>query len=114
MEFPVNLKYTYHKHGGNITRITSIGHGEDKPQDGRSRDYWFFVGEVKWNDGTKSKGIEIAPWAVCYHDEEKKNEVLELMAELNDYLAKHGKWYRGSKSGHEGWYATRSKKRRAA
>jgi len=103
---PVGLKHVHHKHGGQITSVTGIGHHLDKPSDGYSRDYWFFIGDVTWRDGGNSVGIEIAPWAVCYVDGEPRDEVDALMSALNKYLQAHGDWCE-RKSGHEGWYAHR-------
>lgn len=113
MKLPVELKHTMHKHGGRIVRITAIGHEANKPQDGYSRDGWWFVGDVDWFDGTKSDGIEIAPWAACY-DEGNRTEVDALGDLLMEYLLANGDWY-GPKSGHQGWYANeRPKVRRRA
>jgi|SRR3974390_12917 len=102
MEFPFEPKDMSHKHGGRITKITGIGHVCDKPMAGHSRDNWHFFGDVDWQDGSKSVGLEIAPWAVC-SDHEHHAEVVELMELLNQYLHEHGKWYRHGK--HKGWYA---------
>ena len=105
MKFPIQLQHTHHKHGGRITRITSIEHVTDKPANGRSRDYWFFRGDVAWSDGSNSKGIEIAPYALCSNVNDQ--EVLDLSKALNDYLLEHGTWHQKGK--HQGWYATNRK-----
>ncbi|TFH43362.1 MAG: hypothetical protein E4H01_12155 [Lysobacterales bacterium] len=107
MKFPYEPAHINHKAGGKITLITGIGHALDKPQDGRSRDYWYFRGNVNWRDGTKSVNTEIAPPAVCYSDAAGKPAVDLLMAALNDYLLANGEWCR------EGWYAARKVKRAA-
>jgi len=113
MKLPVELKNTMHNNGGQITSIASIAHEVNKPEHGRSHDVWWFVGDVKWGDGTSSKNLEIAPWALCCDDD--RAEVLALSELMSDYLHEHGEWCdRDSK--HEGWYANErpSKRRRAA
>lgn len=119
MKLDMELRHTLHKNGGRITRVHRIGHHCVKPVDGRSQDVWFFVGDVDWNDGGKSRETEIPPYAVCYTDREPegKAEIDDIMAFLSDYLLINGDWYRDGKSGHEGWYANvrpQAKKRRAA
>lgn len=113
MQLPVDLKRTAHKHGGRIIRITSIAHEVNKPNDGLSRDTWWFVGDVDWDDGTRSDGLEIAPWAVCCYDDDR-SEVLALSELMANYLAERGEWC-DRESKHEGWYANdRPKSRRRA
>lgn len=107
LTLPAELKHTMHKHGGRIVRVEKIAHELAPPEEGRSRDVWHFVGDVEWRDGTKSKGLEIAPWALCYDDD--RTEVDALLELLSAYLLEHGKWCHGPKSGHEGWYAHRPK-----
>jgi hypothetical protein len=109
MKFPVTLKDTWHKHGGQVTRITKIEHVLDKPKDGRSRDYWHFRGDVKWNDSPPSIDIEIPPYVICYTDETKRQEVFDLIAAMADYLNEHGEWHHDGESKYEGWFAHRSK-----
>jgi hypothetical protein len=113
MQFPYKPKAVDHKHGGHITEITGLGHVTDKPKEGRSRDYWHFFGNVTWRDGTQSKGIEIAPYALCQDSDEGHAEVIELMEAMNAYLREHGEWC-DSKSKHEGWYAHERAVRRRA
>lgn len=103
MKLDMELRNTFHKSGGRITSVERIGHTCDRPENGRSRDSWYFVGNVEWRDGTKSKGIEIPPYSVCYHDEAGKPEIDDLMAFLNDYLLINGEWSCEGK--HAGWYA---------
>lgn len=103
MELPTILSATLHRHGGRITRIERIGHTCDKSQDGRSRDYWYFIGDVDWRDGGHSTSIEIAPYSLC-NDGENQTEVRALCTLLNDYLEAHGTYYYAAP--HEGWYAT--------
>lgn len=111
MQLPTELKHTHHKHGGRILRIEKIAHETAKPAAGRSRDIWFFVGDVEWLDrgdkkGGKSTGLEIAPYSLAYDDEKNQTEIDELLKLLNDYLLANGTWC-GPESGHEGWYAHR-------
>lgn len=103
MEFPVTLQHTLHKFGGRITRIDRIGHSTAKPKAGRSQDAWFFVGDVTWDDGTSSTGIEIAPYQLCI-DGNERTEVDGLLEALNAYLTENGTWrHRPEKP--EGWTA---------
>ena len=114
MDFPVTLKNTFHKHGGRIISVSGIAHEANPPKQGYSRDTWWYIGDVDWNDGTKSDNLEIAPWAVCYLDENQREEVLALSEALSDYLSHNGTWC-GHESKHQGWYANeRPKVRRRA
>lgn len=113
MKFPFEPTAVEHKHGGKITKVTGVGHGIDRPADGRSRDYWHFFGDVTWRDGTKSAGLEIAPWALCQDSVKGLSEINDLMAAMNHYLYQHGEWC-DSASKHEGWYAHVRKIRRRA
>jgi hypothetical protein len=106
MHFPFEPSGIHHKHGGRITRIERVGHECAPAKEGRSQDIWFFVGDVEWSDGGKSNGLEIAPYHVCWVDEQPEGEqqIRDLMAALNEYLQAHGEWC-DRKSKHEGWYA---------
>jgi hypothetical protein len=106
MTFPFEPKAVLHKHGGRIVKINGIGHTIDKPSEGRSRDSWFFRGEIEWRDGTHSRHAEIAPYALCYTDEQPEGhaEIIALSAAMSEYLEQHGEWC-DRKSKHEGWYA---------
>lgn len=86
----MKLHHLMHKHGGRITAIHSIGHSTDN-----GVAYWYFKGDVVWPKGKPSTSIEIAPWAICIDANHPgaKIEVDELMAKMNDYLAKQGKWH---------------------
>lgn len=99
------LQHTFHKHGGQITRITAIEHRAHPPQHGHSSDEWFFVGDVTWDDGTKSEGLEIAPYGLCCRDESQRQEVDGLIEALNKYLSENGTW--SEKGKHRGWYANK-------
>jgi hypothetical protein len=111
---PVELSHTHHKHGGRILRIEKIAHEIAKPSDGRSRDIWFFIGDVSWSDGGLSSGHEIAPWALAYGDNRDgaQKEINQLSQLLNEYLLAHGKFYEDGP--HEGWYANNRKQAKAA
>jgi hypothetical protein len=111
MQFPYEPGDVSHKNGGIITKIYGIGHECDKPAEGRSRDYWFFIGDVTWHDGGNSKKLQIAPYHLCYVNDRSSTD--ELFKAMNDYLAEHGEWC-DSKSKHEGWYAHDRKVRRRA
>ena len=116
MEFPYAPAHVHHKAGGKITLITGISHTCDKPEDGRSRDYWYFTGNIEWRDGGKSKNAQIPPYSVCYSDDAGKPAVDMLMDALNEYLLANGEWFHG-KGKHEGWCANnrpQASKRRAA
>jgi hypothetical protein len=113
MNFPRETLFTLHKHGGKILRITGISHGIDRPAAGMSRDTWHFLGDVQWFDGSKSEGIEIAPWALCYDNDneaQSRPEVDRLLVAMNEYLAANGEWC-GSETKHQGWYAHRPAKK---
>ncbi len=78
----------FHRHGGTITAITHIGHNTHK----KVAD-WFFVGDIKWQDGTESKGREISPTMLCHDDTEaSKARVNRLLEQLNTYLRESGEW----------------------
>jgi hypothetical protein len=102
------LQHVHHRHGGRITRITEIKHETAKPKGGRSQDTWFFVGDVEWDDGTKSLNTEIAPWALAQDGDAGHQEISGLLRAMNTYLAANGQWCHES-SRHEGWYANERK-----
>ena len=54
MQFPFTPKHTYMKQGGAVVEITGVEHKIDRPQMGYSRDYWYYLGRVKWNDTGKT------------------------------------------------------------
>jgi hypothetical protein len=64
------IEMLLHKHGGTITSVSEIGHETYK---GVAN--WFFIGNVEWNDGSRSEAIQIAPIAVCYETEADKPKV---------------------------------------
>jgi hypothetical protein len=108
MEFPVHLSTIGHHHGGKITCIYGCSHAIDKPQDGHSRDHWFFIADVQWSDGTKSEKTEVPPYALCCDDLGKNPEIDGLMSAMNEYLSANGEWFDTGK--HQGWYANRKTK----
>lgn len=78
-----------HRNGGKITAITHIGHETYK---GVAN--WFFVGDVKWSDGSESKAHQIHPGALCYENEADRKGVLEpLLVKMNAYLGTAGDWH---------------------
>jgi len=85
----MQVQHLEHKHGGRITEITAIEHDTEN-----KRAFWHFRGNVKWNDGSESKGLEISPIALCYdHDDQAAAaECNAAMERLNDYLARNGEW----------------------
>lgn len=113
--FPFKPTKLFHRHGGQITTVYGVGHTCDKPSEGRSRDYWFYRAEVKWNDGSTSERAEVAPYAVCIDGDEAdgKAEYDVLSDALNAYLLANGEWC-DRKSKHEGWYANERPAKRGA
>jgi len=111
MKLPYKPTNVYHRHGGAILEVTSIRHQTDKPRDGRSRDAWYFMGRVKWRDGSgdESKLHPIDAPMMCADTDEGHAEIRGLSELMMEYLREHGDWCgRGSK--HEGWYAHRKAK----
>jgi len=75
-----------HRHGGDILAVAAIGHETYKGVAD-----WFFVGDVKWADGTESKGHRIAPHALVYEADNAEGRQLHLL--LSDYLIRNGQWH---------------------
>jgi len=73
-----------HRNGGTITALTHVAHGT---YGGVAS--WFFIGNVEWQDGSKSENREIYPNHICGEPE----EVNPLMAKLNQYLEDAGTWH---------------------
>ena len=82
--------HLFHKQGGRIVKIHTIGHHTYKGVAD-----WYFVADVEWSDGTKSKLLEVAPYALCTDSGHPgaKIEIDGLMEKMNGYLAKHGEWH---------------------
>ncbi len=108
MQLPYKPKAVLHTHGAKVVEVTGMGHKTDKPQDGYSRDYWFFIGRLQWDDTGKigAEGHIEMGW-LCADTEEGRSEINELCGLMNEYLREHGEWCRDGKSKHEGWYAHR-------
>lgn len=84
------IKHLKHKHGGTITAITHVGHQSDK-----NGSWWFFVGDVIWDDGSgTSVGTQIHPWSLYFdHDnDDARKEFDRFYGQLNTYLNTHGAW----------------------
>ena len=108
MKLPYTPKAVFNKMGGQIVELTGIKHVLDRPQYGHSRDYWVWLGKVRWDDGKVSTGT-IDCGALCAETKEGHDEINDLSGLMVEYLNKHGQWC-DSKSGHEGWYAHRKAK----
>lgn len=110
MKLDIDLQCVCHRHGGRIMHIDRIEHVIEPPKGGHSRDAWHFVGNVIWDNGTQSTGLQIAPWALVYGDDSAvaRVEVDGLLQKLNEYLAEHGRWFEAGP--HQGWYAHRRSK----
>jgi len=109
----LNFKPTavFNRMGGQIIEITGIGHKTDWPQQGYSRDYWFYIGTVKWDDTGKTSTGHIEPAALCADSQAGHDEINEISKKMNDYLAAHGTW---NETAPRGWYAHRKEKATAA
>jgi len=88
------MSVLYHRHGGEITAIKAVAHATY-----RGVASWHFIGDVTWRDGSSSKDIEIAPFALCY--DEANAEGARLHDWLNDYLGRVGEWH-GPKRARDG------------
>lgn len=79
-----------HKHGGRITAIHSVAHAVD-----RGVAYWFYKGDVEWNDGGKSVNLEIAPWALCYDQKNlsAEKEYATVADTMQKHLIENGEWH---------------------
>lgn len=85
----MNIK---HRYGGNITRITGIGH---KTREGVA--HWFFIGDVDWDDGSKSRAIQDLRGALL------PDEMYDALYDaVEDYLNRNGMWHdkKTTKDGH--------------
>lgn len=108
VNFPIRPTTLAHKWGGKITTIHGIRHAEISPKDGHSRDFWFFVGDVEWEDGTVSPRTELEPFKLCCDDPASNLELKTCMDAMAEYLAESGAYYTGRP--HAGWYAHRKSK----
>ncbi len=103
MELPQTLEHTRHAHGGRVVIVHSMNHSIDPPENGYSRDTWFFLGDVEWDSGGKSESLEIHPGSLCYDG--SRDEVFELSQMMADYLVEHGTWNHDGEP--RGWSANR-------
>jgi hypothetical protein len=79
----------FHKSGGEVVSIDAIAHETYKGVAD-----WYFIGRVKWRDGSESAAARIEPWALCHDDtEESQSTVREWIARLNRYLQAKGVWH---------------------
>jgi hypothetical protein len=74
-----------HKHGGVVTP-THLGHNTDD----KGVPYWYVKGDVKWSDGSESKGLEIAPYALCHGEDSADFDA--LLEKMSDYLRTAGNY----------------------
>lgn len=107
VNFPIRPTTLDHKFGGKIVEIHGIGHNEQRPKEGYSRDYWFFVADVEWRDGSKSEKTEVEPFKVCCDEPRTNDELKTVMKAMDEYLAERGEW-RDAKP--QGWLAHRTAK----
>lgn len=114
MQLPYKPKNVMHRNGGKILEVTEIRIQLEKPTEGNSRDCWYFMGRVQWNDGSgqADKLHPIDMYSLCADDQAGQAEITELGAVMMAYLKEHGVW--NDKGPHRGWYAHRTEKRRAA
>lgn len=78
-----------HRHGGTITAVHAIGHDTHKGVAD-----WFFVGDVQWLDGSSSKRLRIAPFALGHNSTPAgEAECNRLHGLLTDYLRDVGTWH---------------------
>ncbi len=105
MQFPFKPQHTFHKHGGKIILITGIGHEVERPQDGYSKDYWFYTGRMKWDDTGRVDVSDHRIYAhdLCADDKAGHDEINMISEAMMAYLNEHGEWY--DSKPHQGWYA---------
>lgn len=86
----MKINHLRHKHGGIIRNIHYIGHEIVKGVAD-----WYFVGDVDWDDGTKSNKLQIAPWAVCRIEDtvDAVTECNAVFERMSEYLTKKGNWH---------------------
>jgi hypothetical protein len=104
MKLPYKPINVLHRHGGKILELTEIRHQTEKPSGGYSRDAWYFMGRVQWDDGSgtgdKLHPIDMA--MLCSDTQEGQQEINGLSDLMMAYLKANGEW-RESKP--QGWYA---------
>lgn len=95
-----------HRHGGTITAIHSIAHDTDA-----GCPIWFFIGDVKWDDGGTSTNQEIAPHVIVCEPSDPTAKA--LFAALDKYLDDEGERLREPKRLRDGrlsWWTPRARK----
>lgn len=110
MQLPYKPSNVLHNHGGTIVEITGIEHKTDRPQQGYSRDYWFYVGRVRWDDNGQESAGHIDPGNMCSDTQDGFKEIVALNELMMAYLNANGEW---RESGPQGWYAHRKTKAKA-
>lgn len=84
-------KHLQHRHGGTITALYAVGHETFKGVAD-----WFYIGDVRWTDGTTSVRTRIAPFALCINGEDgddARDEINAASDALNAYLCYVGDWH---------------------
>src|SRR3990167_1158333 len=90
----MQIKHLLHKNGGRVTTVRSVGHRTwEKVQ------YWFYLCDVTWDDGSKSSGIEVMPDRLCadQSNPEAMAEINKVSEKLNEHLHEHGTWLKKGK-----------------
>lgn len=80
----------YHRHGGVILNVRAIAH-----ETYRGVATWHYLGDVEWDDGTKTENRQLMPHDLCIDqdDEEAQRALENLSAQLAMYLERHGNWH---------------------
>jgi hypothetical protein len=115
VEVPTSIQLPFkpcgvlHHHGGKVVEVVNLGHKNEAPHSGHSRDHWFFIGRVQWDDGsgTPERLYEIPPHMLASTTEEGHAEIVRLSELMVAYLSAHGSWRHASP---QGWYAHRKPK----
>lgn len=86
----------FHKFGGQVVAI-GVGHRTDN-----GIPSWHVKGDVRWDDGTESKGLEISPGHLCIGNDPADElpghrEINAVLDAMNKYLGDAGAWLREGK-----------------
>lgn len=110
MQLPYKPQSLFHSFGGRILEITKIVVQTERPSGGHSRDFWYFIGKIEWNDGSGKPDTlhPIDMYLLCCDDDTGRAEVRALSDLMMAHLNEHGVW--NDKGPHQGWYANRSAK----
>lgn len=103
--FPMTPTTLQHRHGGKIVKVHGVAHCACSPEQGRSRDYWYFDCDVLWDDSSTVDRHEVEPYKLACDDPPSNTELASLMTAMTSYLHEHGARY--DSGPHEGWYAHR-------